>query len=646
MKTFLLLLASLVLLAGCSGSGPQGVQWEYSGGPYGQNVSTLLVDEGSPESLYAGLLNGELYRSTDEGRTWQRWGSVGRRAVIHQLVQNPENGDILYAATDAGVMLSSTRGKDWRPAGPDTAGKLACRTIALDPWKPSVLYAGTRGKGLYKTTDGGATWAEINAGGDSLLAQGEVHDVRIDPSRPDVVYAAVSGTGILKSADAGITWKRLTPDFSPTSSVSTHVALHAKSSDTMVYSTDAGGIFRSTNEGESWSPSRHGGESGRVLALVADPSNPDVLYAGTEGGLFRSPDFGATWTRASGSLPVVATSIAVPQGKSTAARYAFGPGVGVQVTRDGGATWTRADGNLGGAMISLIAADQSGKAVYAASGSAILRYNERSASWEPATSGLTGGEITSLSFDPESPSLLYATTRGGIFKSTNGGEEWQPMARNARMVPSFIDAHPWIRTRMLASGEQGIFVSTDKGKSWSEAKPQGNRIAVHALTYTPTNAGIIHAATAGSGVVTTTDGGIHWEPARFGLKSDSVIAVTLDEQEQQTCFAWTARGDCFRSTNRGLEWNRYSPPWNTGERLLIAYDRLQPSSVVALVNGQDVYYSPSGGTSWFRVLEKGVRYDATCLFWSGKSAMLYLGTSDKGVSRLSLGPLIRELLDE
>ncbi len=646
MKILFLLLASVTLLTGCAGTSQQGLQWEYTGGPYGQNVSSLLVDQDSPQSLYAGLLNGDLYRSSDEGKTWQKWGNLGRSARIHQLVQNPEKGDILYAATDAGVMVSSTRGRVWRPTGPDTSGKLACRTLALDLWKPSVLYAGTGGKGLYKTTDGGATWAAINAGADSLLGRGDVHDVRVDPSRPDIVYAAVSGTGIVRSTDAGATWKRLTPEFSVTSSVTTHVAIHGKSGDTMVYSTDTGNIFRSTNEGESWSLSRQGTESGRVLALVADPAHSDLLYAGTEGGLLRSTDFGSTWVRVPGLLPIVATSIAVPQDKLTPARYAFGPGVGIQISRDGGSTWSHSDENLGGAAITFIAADQSGEPVYAATGSAILRYVERSASWEPATSGLTGGDVTSLAFDPDSPAILYAGTPGGMFTSTNSGQEWQPMARNARMAPVFVDTHPWIRTRMLASGDQGIFVSTDKGKSWTEAKPQGNRIFVHALTYTPTNAGIIHAATAGLGVVATSDGGLRWEPARFGLKSDSIMAVTLDDQEQLTYFAWTARGDCFRSTNRGLEWNRYSPPWTVGDELLIAYDRLQPSSVVALVNGKDGYYSPSGGASWFRLFENGVRHDATSLFWSAKNAMLYLGTRDMGVLRLSLGPLIREFQDE
>jgi photosystem II stability/assembly factor-like uncharacterized protein len=646
MKILFFLFSTIALFAGCAGTSQQGLQWEYTGGPYGQNVSSLMVDEDSPKSLYAGLLNGDLHRSTDEGRTWQKWGSIGRSAVIHQLLQNPEQGDILYAATDAGVMVSSTRGREWHQAGPDTVGRLPCKTIVLDPWKPSVLYVGTCGKGLYKTSDGGATWAPIGAGGDSLLRVGDVYDVRVDPSRPDIVYAAVSGTGIVRSTDAGATWKRLTPEFSPTSSVTTHVAVHGKSGDTMVYSTDTGNIFRSTNEGESWSLCRQGAESGRVLALVADPANSDLLYAGTDGGLFRSTDFGSSWMRVPSLLPVVATSIAVPQDKLTPARYAFGPGVGIQISRDGGNSWSHADENLGGAAITFIAADQNGESVYAATGSAILRFVERSASWEPATSGLTGGDVTSLAFDPDSPLILYAGTRGGMFKSTNSGMEWQPMARNARMAPSFIDTHPWIRTRMIASGDQGIFVSTDKGKSWSEAKPQGNRIFVHALTYTPTNAGIIHAATVGLGVVATSDGGLRWEPARFGLKSDSIMAVTLDDQEQQTYFAWTARGDCFRSTNRGLEWNRYSPPWNVGDKLLIAYDRLQPSSVVALINGKDVYYSPSGGSSWFRVLENESHHDASCLFWSAKSAMLYVGTSDKGVARLSLGPLIRELLDE
>jgi hypothetical protein len=144
----------------------------------------------------------------------------------------------------------------------------------------------------------------------------------------------------------------------------------------------------------------------------------------------------------------------------------------------------------------------------------------------------------------------------------------------------------------------------------------------------------------------TNDGGLSWESARYGLTGDSILTVTIDDSEILTYFAWTPNGDCYRSTNKGLEWSRYAPPWSPGDRLLIAADRLRPASVVALVNGQDIYYSATGGTAWVRILEHGPRHDVLSMHWNARSGKLYIGTLDKGVYIFNLGPSIREMLGD
>jgi photosystem II stability/assembly factor-like uncharacterized protein len=634
------------LFAGCAGSERALLEWLPTGGPQAQNVATMLVDEKTPGGVFAALLNGDVYLSGDDGRSWKILSTIRPLTQVYQLVQDPESADRIYAATEKGLYCSRDRARTWTLLPCGRTGVAACRSIAVDPWKNSTLYLGPRAEGIYKSTDGGATWQARNNGGDSLLATAEVFDLKVDPTKPDAIVAALLGVGIVRSTDAGSTWERLTNEFSTLGSATTHILLHPKSSNTMVYATDAGTIAQTTNGGKTWSITRRDAEAWRVLTMAGDPNNPETLFAGTERGIIMSSDFGGSWVKVTMGMPQIPASLALGGPGGQTRLFAYGAGLGVLVSRDRGATWTHADADLGGATVNLVAVDPTGENVYAASGRALLRYDREASAWVSATSGLAGGNITSVAFDADNPSVMFATSSGGAFKSTNKGVEWNPIARNVRMSPRFMETHPTIKTRMIASGLQGAFVSTDRGNSWFQAKPAGNTWAFRSLTFTPKNAGIIHAATQSQGVLVTNDGGLSWEPARYGITTDSILAVTIDDSEGLTYFAWAANGDCFRSTNKGLEWSKYAPPWNLGDRLMIAGDRLQPASVVALVNGKDLYYSATGGTAWVRILENGPRLNAISMFWNSRSGRVYVGTLDKGVYYFNLGPFIREMLED
>lgn len=647
MKTVrLVALMSAAFFTGCPGSGPAVLEWDYTGGPFGQNVVTLLPDQKLPGQIFAALSTGDLFVTRDEGNSWKIVSTVRKWDRIYQLVQDPENGDILYAATEQGLFVSRNRGSEWTRIGPAAGDALPCRVLTIDPWKTSNLYLGTGANGIYTSADGGATWKLRDNRGDSLFATAEVYQIAVDATKPDVVVAALAGMGIVKSTDAGETWRRLTSEVSLRSPTITHLLLHPKSSDLLLYGTDAGTLMRTTDGGESWSIAKKDVEAWAILTLGTDPLNPDVVYAGTENGIIRSSDFGATWTKPSASISAVPTSLALSAPKGQLLLFAYGAGLGVQVSRDNGITWRQADDNLGGATISLVTSDPTGTAVYAVAGSALLRLDQQGHSWTPASAGLSGGDITSVAFDADNSSIMYATSTSGAFKSTSAGREWTPIARNVRMQPRFIEAHPSIKTRMIASGLQGAFVSTDRGNSWILTKPLGNKFSFHSLTFTPKNAGIIHAATFTQGVLVTNDGGLRWEPARYGLTSDSITAVTLDDQEGLTYFAWSPRGECFRSTNNGLEWTRYSPPWTVGGKVHVAFDKQDPSSVVAIVNGEDIYYSPTGGASWFHLVERGPRFDVLSTHWNAHSGFLYVGTREKGVYQILLGPIIKDIVGD
>jgi photosystem II stability/assembly factor-like uncharacterized protein len=642
----LLIIASCPLLAGCGASSSMLPNWEFTGGPHGQNVSALVADAQNPHHLFAGLTTGEIYESIDSGSGWTKISVLVPRAPISLMMQDPDSLSVLLAATDAGLFASTDRGKSWASTGPTRGGKpLPCRTMAIDPWNPATRYAGTVGGGIFKSTDRGATWYGT-AGTDTLLSVADVNDVKIAPSRPDLVFAAASGLGILRSSDGGGSWERLTPQFSPLTPATTHVLVHRKDDTQVLYATDIGTIGRSGDRGDHWTIMKQEDEAWKILSLTADPQDPDIVYAGAENGLLMSTNFGSSWSQPLATLPSIPVSVVAVPGQPKPRLYVFGPGLGLQASGDGGGTWEHADRSLGGASVSFVTTDPRGEKVFAAVGAALLRLEPMSGSWTPASSGLTGGDVTSLAFDVDSSNIIFATTTGGTFKSIDDGAHWKAIARNVRMSARFIDTHPTIHTRMLASGPLGIFVSTDKGNSWSQAKPQGNKFAMEALTFTPTNAGIIHAATQSLGVLLSNDGGIHWEQSRFGLTSNTIAAITMDGQFPKAYYAWTPGGECFASTNKGLEWQRFTPPWKAGDVVKLAYDRLQPYSVVSLVNGQDIYYSRTGGKSWLQFRSGNPHLDVKQTHWNARTAMLYVGTSDQGIYRLNLGPLIEEYVEE
>ncbi len=640
----LLASAFTALIAGCTASGPAVREWEETGGPYAQDISAVLPDNRIPGTVYASLGNGEIAVSTSDGRSWGHGAPIPGGAEIRQLLQDPDSPDRLFAATDAGAFLSPDRAKSWSPLHVGPAGT-GVRVLAIDPWTPAVVYAGTEGKGLYRSPDSGRTWTEINASADLALAGADVYDIGIDLSKPDRVFAAVSPYGIIGSTNAGTTWEGRTPDVPGTGPRATHLLVGR---DGMIlYGTTSGSIEKSTNGGISWSPSRTGKEFDGILSFTTVPGNPDGVIAGTEQGIISSSDFGSRWGAAAGNLPGIPTRVSSPGAGTQGTIFAYGSGIGVRASADNGKTWRNADLKTEGSSVNILASDPPGTHLFAAVGDACMTCSVNQAGfWSDAGPGISGGPIRSISIDPELPGVVYATTAGGVFISGDNAATWQPAPRSVEISPFLYEVHPSIHTRVFMAGDQGIFVSTDRGRTWLQSRPLGTRWIVHTLTFSPTNAGTIIGASPASAVIISHDGGFTWEQARYGIPGERVEAVTLDDADPDVYYAYLPRGECFRSLNKGLEWNRFNPPWKPTDNIRISSDPRAPSSVVALVDGRHVYYSPSGGGTWFRLFDADLHARAVSLCWNSSTMTLYAGAGDRGVFRLTLGERIREILGE
>jgi hypothetical protein len=289
-----------------------------SHGPPGGNIRALVIDPGTPRTLYAGTWGAGVFKSTDGGATWDA-ANVGLPNLYGYIVSALAIDPIaLYAATgtcsdvscSGGVFKSTDGGATWSATGlnNDTYFVSIIDALAIDPNLPSTLYAGGIASGFFKSTDAGKTWSQANAGPPDANSARNVSALVIDPSTPRTLYAGtlydLNGSGaVFKSTDAGETWSAASAGLPYPSVFALAIdPITDPSKSRTLYAGGAGGVFKSTNAGESWSAANAGLPTDtNVGALAIDPITPSTLYAGTGGfngnarGIFKSTDAGNTW---------------------------------------------------------------------------------------------------------------------------------------------------------------------------------------------------------------------------------------------------------------------------------------------------------------------------------------------------------------
>jgi len=305
---------------------------------------------------------------------------------------------------------------------------------------------------VYKTTDGGASWSALNLKAHSFLA------LEIDPRNSSTLYASTSD-GIFKSINAGLNWNRIRTSFE--SMMVRDLVVDPKSSATL-YAGASNGIFKSTDGGTRWENvsasilAQAGLTSGlgMIRVLVFDPQNPSTIYAGADRGVFRSTNDGNSWKAAKKGLPnqrffALAinpqTPTTVYSGVGTLiSRPGENPAGGIFRSVDGGASWQavanyihKAQQRRDISVRALVIDPRNPSTVFASTAYGILKTTDAGATWESINSGLTNANVHDLAIDHDNPMILYAATfGGGIFKSTDGGSSW----RNVGFENQLVDA--------------------------------------------------------------------------------------------------------------------------------------------------------------------------------------------------------------
>jgi len=338
-------------------------------------------------------------------------GPIGNR--VSAVVGVPGDRNICYVgAASGGIFKSIDGGINWKPIF-DKQKVLSIGALALAPSDPNIIWAGTgeahirsnvsQGNGVYKSWDGGKTWKNMG-----LTKSGRISRIVIDPRNPDIVFAGALGHCYGPQPDRG--------------------------------------VFRTTDGGQNWEKVLFVNEDTGCSDIVMDPKNPRTLLAGMWPFLIR------TWGRWSG-----------------------GPGGGLYISRDGGTTWEKIKGKgLPEAEIGKVAlaiAPSNPERIYAmieAEDEGLWRSDNGGASWTHINHDHVllnrPHYYTRCVVAPDDFNEVYfPATRFSM--TLDGGENLK------RFNPTGGDHHDiWIDPqdpdRMIVGNDQGVSISTNRGKSW------------------------------------------------------------------------------------------------------------------------------------------------------------------------------------
>ena len=232
---------------------------------------------------------------------------------------------------------------------------------------------------------------------------------------------------------------------------------------------------------ESPPPSGSGTEARAVFALALDPGSPRTVYAGTRNGMQVSRDGGDHWIPLrTGAVPDEVYSIAFhPGGRE----IFFGSSAAIGHSIAGGESWALAP-TL--AVFSILFQPKDPKIALAATRGGMFRTTDGGTQWLPSEAGMEKTFALSLASDPQDPNVFYAATAGsGVFKSANGGQSWKLSGRELDRTVVRCIATGAGGESVYAGTDGGVFASADRGKTWHRRSAGLPRAVVYALALDP-----------------------------------------------------------------------------------------------------------------------------------------------------------------
>lgn len=583
-----------------------------SNGPPGGDVRDLVVDPSNPDRFYFGTLDGQIYTSSDSGRTWQFLYNFNRpKLFVDHIIVDPRDSKTLYVAAHrhkeaGGFFKSADGGRSWRES-PELKNE-ALHSLIQSKSEPNVLITGTF-NGIFRSDNSGDTWTQLPTYNTPGLVH--VESLAIDPRTTNTIYA---GTWYLpyKSTDGGKSWKSIKNGIIDDSDI---FAIDINPRDpNHVIASACSGIYETKNGGGKWTkvqgiPS----QSRRTRAILQHPSIGGLVFAGTTEGFWRSERGGApdSWMVTT-SRQLEINSITVHPSRPQVI-YIGTNNYGVMVSYDGGKNFAPTNGGYSGRFANVIVADREmPNRIYAATintttgGGFFFLTTDNGETWRPSMRSMPPRLITySILQDSREANTIYLGTNLGVYRSLDRGVSWAPVwtaakttgkKRSAVRKPApNAKASDTVRRAQQALNTAGFDVGVPDGRAGAKTLAALRRYqAARQLGVT----GKLDAATLASLGIKASDA-----PDTVVL-SDAVNALvqTVDVESQRPVFLAATNMGLFRSFDPVQGWQKipYGSAFDPRTTTICA-DAQHPQTFWVGTASSGLLVSRDAGKSWQKV---------------------------------------------
>lgn len=669
-------------------------------------LSTGLIHSSAPASAQAGFPD-------DPGVVWRKTG--GPIGGLGYNVRYVPGAPATMFVTDgwAGVQRSTNGGQTWTAVNEGITSRsrpsqdaIPVFALRIDPNNPDIVWAGLlSGKGLFRSLDRGLTY-ESRSNGLPLTEDFTIRHIEVAPGNSNKVFVmgefdtGVWGEGfartrgfVFSSSDGGANWSPLGGSSFPFPSLTRWLWIDPVDPDVMLVTTgifdresdtpdsnyDSGpgtGVYRTTDGGETWAPSNTGMDPGSSLfvggfdkhpaqpgtLMVATGNNTDWLVKGVRGAVYRSSDGGINWSNLTPPPPYPGeyeSFTAVAYAPSNGNIVYVGSASAIYRSSNGGNSWTRHGGPDGapwgppgvrsGVPIDMVVSPSDPNTLYVNNyGGGVFRSSNGGVNWQVWSEGYTGADINQVAVRPGFPATVLANGRSGCFLSTDSGASWTGLANGQGAIPEgsavvFDPGDSSGKTILMGDENDGkILRTTNGGQTWTPvlALPgvgPSNRHGIRQLVFSPSDPQRAYAAfcqpglhadphaldfESSFGVYRSSDGGATWSEANGDLpnpvRGRNVTSLAVSHQDPDIVYLGLREGGVYKSTNGGGNWvhvtgqvaNGWDETWPTGSPvrrdsiLSLAIHPGNDSIVYAGTNLRGLYRTMDGGATWTQLVEE------------------------------------------
>ncbi|MCA6362354.1 MAG: T9SS type A sorting domain-containing protein [Bacteroidetes bacterium] len=533
--------------------------------------------------------------------------NLAEEEMAYENFLTQSNQRIGYVPVGSWTQLGPTtwnRTSGWNPGN----GRLTA--MAIHPSNTNTIYVGSPGGGMWKSTNAGVSWVPVTDYNNLWM---HIYSIAIDPANQNIVYAGTgnSANQVIKSTDGGVNWTVL--GSGPTGEIR-RILIHPTNSS-IVFAAASNGIFRSTNGGTSWTQVHFSMKED----MEFKPGDPNTMYASGTGSIVRSTDNGVTWTVLGAGQGITNT------GRSMIGVSAANPAV-VYIVQASGSIFGRLyySTNSGASFVTQISgsagvnnffgynadgSDTGGQAWYDMaicvsptnaslvhiagiicfrSTNAGVSFTATTEWFAPNTTGYNHADIHGLEYVSTS---LYSLSDGGIYRSTNNGDDWTDISNGLGIMQFYRIASSPTNTTVWTGGAQdnGSTASQSTGTlvSWLGADGMEGLVS-------PTNSLNIWGTSQFGQLYRSTNGGNSRANLAAVPGGDWVTPLAIHPTTESIIFA--GGSGVYKSTNSGSTFSLISGAITA----TISDVAVAPSNAnyIYACSGSNLYVTTNGGTSW------------------------------------------------